>query len=73
MASKKEIKEIAENIVTQSLDDLMSDRFSVFAKYVIQDRAIPDAKDGLKPVQRRIIYSMYTNKNFYEYPTKNRW
>ena len=70
MANKKEIKEIAENIVTQSLDDLMSDRFSIFAKYVIQDRAIPDAKDGLKPVQRRIIYSMYTNKNFYEYPTK---
>ncbi len=71
MASKKkEVPQIIENIVSQALDDLMSDRFAVYAKYVIQDRAIPDARDGLKPVQRRIIYSMFTNGNTFEKPTR---
>lgn len=70
MAKKEKIEEIKENIVTQALDDLMSDRFAIYAKYVIQDRAIPDAKDGLKPVQRRIIYTMFKNGNTIDKPTK---
>ncbi|MGX9388919.1 DNA topoisomerase (ATP-hydrolyzing) [Mycoplasma sp. 327] len=42
--------------------DIMSDSFARFSKYVIQQRAIPDARDGLKPVQRRILYSMWNLK-----------
>lgn len=61
---------VVENISTQSLDLLMGDRYGVYAKYVIQDRAIPDARDGLKPVQRRIIFSMYRSGNLYEKPTR---
>ncbi|MBU4693142.1 DNA topoisomerase 4 subunit A [Mycoplasma sp. CSL7491-lung] len=52
-------KQIVENIIEESLDKIMSDRFKKYSKYVIQDRAIPDVKDGLKPVQRRILYSMF--------------
>ncbi|QKT05162.1 DNA topoisomerase IV subunit A [Mycoplasma sp. OR1901] len=52
-------KQIVENIINESLDKIMSDRFKRYSKYVIQDRAIPDVKDGLKPVQRRILYSMF--------------
>jgi topoisomerase-4 subunit A len=73
MAKKKEIvaePEIVENISTESLDDVMSDRYAIYAKYVIQDRAIPDVRDGLKPVQRRIIYGMYQNGNTSDKPTK---
>ena len=39
--------------------DIMSDRFGRYSKYIIQQRAIPDARDGLKPVQRRILFSMW--------------
>ena len=52
----KELKE--ENILNQSLDVIMSDRFGKYSKYIIQGRALPDVRDGLKPVQRRIIYAM---------------
>ena len=41
------------------LEDVIGDRFGRYSKYVIQDRAIPDVRDGLKPVQRRILYAMY--------------
>ena len=47
-----------ENILNLSLDQVMSDRFGRYSKYIIQDRALPDVRDGLKPVQRRILYSM---------------
>lgn len=72
MAKKKVIEtpDYKENIQNQSLDFVMGDRYAVYAKYVIQDRAIPDARDGLKPVQRRIIYSMYQNGNTYDKPNK---
>jgi len=53
MAEKK-----LENILNMSLDQIMSDRFGRYSKYIIQGRALPDARDGLKPVQRRILYSM---------------
>ena len=39
-----------ENISIQPMEDVMGDRYATYAKYVIQDRAIPDVRDGLKPV-----------------------
>ncbi|MCQ2792487.1 MAG: DNA topoisomerase 4 subunit A [Bacilli bacterium] len=65
-----EIKALKENIVIEPLDDVMGDRYGIYAKYVIQDRAIPDARDGLKPVQRRIIYSMWSNHNTSQFKTR---
>lgn len=73
MAKKKKVQEeeiIEENIVVEPLEEVMGDRYAVFAKAVIQDRAIPDVRDGLKPVQRRIIFSMYNNGNVFNKPTK---
>ena len=65
MAKKKEI---IQNNVTEALDDIMSTRFGAYSKYIIQERALPDARDGLKPVQRRILYSMYIDGNTHEKP-----
>ncbi|MGZ9432593.1 DNA topoisomerase IV subunit A [Mycoplasma sp. 613B] len=48
-----------ENFLAKSLDAILSDRFGRYSKYIIQQRALPDARDGLKPVQRRILYSMW--------------
>ena len=69
---KKKIEEapIIENISNTALDELMGDRFGIYAKDVIQERAIPDARDGLKPVQRRIVYDMAINGNTIDKPTK---
>ena len=50
---------VVENISVEPMEEVMGDRYATYAKYVIQDRAIPDVRDGLKPVQRRIIFSMY--------------
>ena len=61
---------INENISVEPLEDVMGDRYATYAKYVIQDRAIPDVRDGLKPVQRRIIFSMYKSGNTFNRPTK---
>ena len=68
MARKKE--EFVENLLNETLDDIMSDRFGSYSKYIIQERALPDARDGLKPVQRRILYGMYKDKNTYDKPTR---
>lgn len=46
----------------------MADRFARYSKYIIQERALPDARDGLKPVQRRILYAMYEDGNTYNKP-----
>ncbi|MBP3275264.1 DNA topoisomerase IV subunit A [Kandleria sp.] len=54
-------------ILRMSLDDIMGDRFGRYSKYIIQDRALPDVRDGLKPVQRRILYAMFKEGNL---PTK---
>ena len=64
------MKDVIKNIYDYSLEDIMGDSFGRYAKYIIQDRAIPDVRDGLKPVQRRILYSMYKEKNTYDKPTK---
>ncbi len=61
------MKHVLERISDYTMEDLMGDRFAKYAKYIIQDRAIPDVRDGLKPVQRRILYAMYKNKNVYEH------
>ena len=72
MAKKKDVIEelIVENISTEPLENVMSDRYATYAKYVIQDSAIPDVRDGLKPVQRRIIFSMYKSGNTFNKPTR---
>ena len=72
MAKKHEVVEeiFEENISVEPLEDVMGDRYATYAKYVIQDRAIPDVRDGLKPVQRRIIFSMYKSGNTFNKPTK---
>ena len=59
---------MSEKIITQSLDDIMGDRFGKYSKYIIQDRALPDVRDGLKPVQRRILYAMYKDGNTHNKP-----
>ncbi len=67
MAKKKaETEEVLEKIFDYTLEDIMGERFGSYSKYIIQDRAIPDARDGLKPVQRRILYSMHKEKNTYD-------
>ena len=68
MAKKTETKEVLERIWDYTLEDIMGERFGSYSKYIIQERAIPDARDGLKPVQRRILYSMYKEKNTYDKP-----
>ncbi|MEK5443005.1 DNA topoisomerase IV subunit A [Fredinandcohnia sp. FSL W7-1320] len=45
------------------LEEVIGDRFGRYSKYIIQDRALPDARDGLKPVQRRILYAMHVEGN----------
>lgn len=67
MAKKNEV---IDHTVYQDalLEDIMGDRFSRYAKYIIQERALPDARDGLKPVQRRILYAMYHDGNTWDHP-----
>jgi topoisomerase IV subunit A len=48
------------------LEDVIGDRFGRYSKYIIQERALPDARDGLKPVQRRILFAMHVDGNTHE-------
>ena len=64
------MSDIINKIYDYALEDVMGDRFGRYAKAIIQDRAIPDVRDGLKPVQRRILYGMYKDRNTYEKPTR---
>ena len=66
--SKPVAKPIVEKINVAPLEDIMGERYATYAKYVIQYRAIPDLRDGLKPVQRRIIYAMYHSGNVFRKP-----
>lgn len=50
------------------LEEVMGDRFGRYSKYIIQDRALPDTRDGLKPVQRRILYAMFHESNTFDKP-----
>lgn len=68
MSSKKNIVEDNTRYVPQLLEDIMGQGFGRYAKYIIQERALPDARDGLKPVQRRILYAMYHDGNTYDHP-----
>ena len=66
MPKKKQTEEILQKINDYALEEIMGDRFGRYAKEIIQDRAIPDVRDGLKPVQRRILYGMHKSKNTFD-------
>ena len=70
MAKQINAKSIIEKIYDYTLEDIMSDRFGRYSKSIIQDRALPDVRDGLKPVQRRILYTMWEDKNTFDKPWK---
>ncbi|WP_280771861.1 DNA topoisomerase IV subunit A [Salipaludibacillus daqingensis] len=57
-----------ERYLDLPLEDVLGDRFGRYSKYIIQDRALPDARDGLKPVQRRILYAMHVDRNTADKP-----
>lgn len=57
---------MVEQIQNLPLEDVIGDRFGRYSKYIIQDRALPDVRDGLKPVQRRILFAMYKDGNTYD-------
>lgn len=56
----------SEKYLDLPLEEVIGDRFGRYSKYIIQDRALPDVRDGLKPVQRRILYAMHKEKNTYD-------
>ncbi|MCM3081983.1 DNA topoisomerase IV subunit A [Brevibacillus invocatus] len=59
---------LSNQIIEQSFAEIMGKRFGDYANLVILSRAIPDARDGLKPVQRRILYAMYQEGNTFDKP-----
>ena len=68
MARKKEVEEVIERISDFSVDYLMELGFGRYSKEIIQERALPDVRDGLKPVQRRILYAMKKSGYTYDKP-----
>ncbi len=66
----KKLDSFIEKIVKENLSEIMGSRFGRYSKYIIQDRALPDVRDGLKPVQRRILYAMYKMGMFSNKPYK---
>lgn len=62
----KDTNELLKRIQDYALEEIMGDRFGSYAKEIILDRAIPDVRDGLKPVQRRILYAMYKANNTWD-------
>jgi len=61
------IKDLS-NIIDERIEQILFERFARYSKYIIQERALPDVRDGLKPVQRRILYAMYKEKNTHDKP-----
>lgn len=59
----KQVEKISDKVIDYSLEEIMGERFGKYSKYIIQDRALPDVRDGLKPVQRRILFAMYVDNN----------
>ncbi|OTP12113.1 DNA topoisomerase IV, A subunit [Enterococcus sp. 10A9_DIV0425] len=59
MEERQEVQEL-------TLEEVMGDRFGRYSKYIIQERALPDIRDGLKPVQRRILYAMNKDGNTFD-------
>ena len=73
MAKKKEVIEEIESheiIIQDPIESVLSNGFGRYSKYVLQERAVPDVRDGLKPVQRRIIYAMFVEGNVSNKPTR---
>ena len=64
--SRRILNDITERFQDLPLEEVVGDRFGRYSKYIIQDRALPDARDGLKPVQRRILYAMFHEGNTHE-------
>ena len=64
------MNEVLNKIYNYALEEIMGDRYGSYAKEIIQDRALPDVRDGLKPVQRRILYAMYRDRNTFDKPHK---
>ena len=62
----KNTNDLLKRIQDYALEEIMGDRFGSYAKEIILDRAIPDVRDGLKPVQRRILYAMYKANNTWD-------
>lgn len=62
------MQDVIKRIYDYSLEEIMGERFGRYAKTIIQERALPDVRDGLKPVQRRILYGMYKDGNTYDKP-----
>jgi topoisomerase-4 subunit A len=60
------VLEHKQSIQELTLEEVMGDRFGRYSKYIIQERALPDIRDGLKPVQRRILFSMNKDGNTFE-------
>lgn len=63
--NKAPVKE--PSLVISPLEEIMGERFGRYSKYIIQERALPDARDGLKPVQRRILYAMFHDGNTFDH------
>lgn len=61
------MEDIIKKIHDYTLEDIMGNCFKRYAKEIIQNRALPDVRDGLKPVQRRILYTMYKDRNTYDH------
>ncbi|MFA5561003.1 MAG: DNA gyrase subunit A, partial [Acholeplasmataceae bacterium] len=59
MSVLKKVDKFIEKHLEETLENIVSERFARYSKYIIQDRALPDVRDGLKPVQRRILYAMH--------------
>ena len=68
MSKKNSEESILEKIHEYSLEEVMSDGFARYSKEIITERALPDLRDGLKPVQRRILFAMYKAGYIHSHP-----